>query len=181
MARMPLRFCPVATPSLLHTTASCHGPRLPLYGGNAGEGGGGGTDSLRALGGSEELSAFQKAYETVDGEFAEVPTNVTNPLTAPPEDETPPPNSGTVIGAVALITGSTVGAGILALPQVIAPAGVLPSSAVLVACWTLLLCEVGSLSPNPSVQSEWGVVGLPGVRVRVGRVGVRGLEVRFRI
>ena len=41
------------------------------------------------------------------------------------------PNSGSVLGAVALITGSTVGAGILALPETIAPAGIGPSSAVL--------------------------------------------------
>lgn len=49
--------------------------------------------------------------------------------------------AGSVFGAVALITGSSVGAGILALPEVSAPAGFVPSSAALVACWGLLTLE----------------------------------------
>ncbi|KAK3246605.1 hypothetical protein CYMTET_43864 [Cymbomonas tetramitiformis] len=49
--------------------------------------------------------------------------------------------SGTVLGAVALITGTTIGAGILALPAAVAPAGFGPSSTVLLAAWTLLLGE----------------------------------------
>lgn len=48
---------------------------------------------------------------------------------------------GTVMGAVALITGTTIGAGILALPAAVAPAGFWPSSTVLIAAWTLLLGE----------------------------------------
>ena len=48
---------------------------------------------------------------------------------------------GTVLGAVALITGSTVGAGALALPATVSPAGIGPSSAVLLGCWGLLVCE----------------------------------------
>lgn len=46
--------------------------------------------------------------------------------------------AGSVLGAVALILGSTIGAGILALPAVAAPAGFGPSTAVLVGCWLLL-------------------------------------------
>lgn len=38
------------------------------------------------------------------------------------------PNKGTLFGAIALITGSTVGAGMLALPAVSAPAGIIPTS-----------------------------------------------------
>ena len=38
-------------------------------------------------------------------------------------------------------TGSTVGAGILALPSIAAPAGFLPSAATMVACWVLLAAE----------------------------------------
>ena len=50
-------------------------------------------------------------------------------------------DAGTVLGAVALITGSTVGAGALALPATVSPAGIGPSSAVLLGCWGLLVCE----------------------------------------
>lgn len=46
-----------------------------------------------------------------------------------------------VVGAVALILGSTVGAGILALPSVTAPAGFAPSAATLVGVWALLTAE----------------------------------------
>jgi len=48
---------------------------------------------------------------------------------------------GTVVGAIALITGSTVGAGVLALPATVAPAGFLPSTAVLTGCWAFLLVQ----------------------------------------
>ncbi len=50
------------------------------------------------------------------------------------------------------MTGTTVGAGILALPAVTLPAGVIPSSVELIGCWLLLvasgllLAEVRSLS-----------------------------------
>jgi len=50
-------------------------------------------------------------------------------------------NPGSVLGAVALIAGSTVGAGALALPETVSPAGVLPSSFVLFGCGALLACE----------------------------------------
>lgn len=49
--------------------------------------------------------------------------------------------SGTLFGAIALITGSTVGAGMLALPSVTAPAGFLPTAAGLTGTWALLVCE----------------------------------------
>ncbi|KAL4427144.1 hypothetical protein ABPG77_001148 [Micractinium sp. CCAP 211/92] len=45
------------------------------------------------------------------------------------------------MGAVALITGSTVGAGMLALPAVSAPAGIVPTSTGLVAIWALLTLD----------------------------------------
>ena len=46
-----------------------------------------------------------------------------------------------VLGAVALIMGSTVGAGILALPSVTAAAGFAPSAATLTGVWALLTAE----------------------------------------
>ncbi|CAI7839254.1 unnamed protein product [Closterium sp. NIES-53] len=48
---------------------------------------------------------------------------------------------GTILGAVALIIGTSVGAGVLALPAETAPAGVFPSSFVLIACWAFLCLE----------------------------------------
>ncbi len=55
---------------------------------------------------------------------------------------------GSVIGSTALIAGTTVGAGILALPAVTLPSGVLPSTALLIGVWLytvvsgLLVAEV---------------------------------------
>jgi len=49
--------------------------------------------------------------------------------------------SGTLTSVVALIVGSTVGAGILALPASTAEAGILPASGTLFAIWSLLLCD----------------------------------------
>ncbi|TYG85061.1 hypothetical protein ES288_A13G023000v1 [Gossypium darwinii] len=48
---------------------------------------------------------------------------------------------GTIAGAVALIVGTGIGSGILALPQKASPAGVVPSSISLVVCWAFLLIE----------------------------------------
>lgn len=55
---------------------------------------------------------------------------------------------GSVLGSTALIAGTTVGAGILALPAVTLPSGVVPSTALLIAVWlyalvsALLMVEV---------------------------------------
>lgn len=51
------------------------------------------------------------------------------------------PPAGTLWGAISLITGSTVGAGMLALPAVSAPAGIAPTSAALVGIWVLLTLD----------------------------------------
>ncbi|KAF8412605.1 hypothetical protein HHK36_000574 [Tetracentron sinense] len=48
---------------------------------------------------------------------------------------------GTVIGAVALIIGTSIGTGILALPKRTSPAGFIPSAISLVLCWGFLLIE----------------------------------------
>ena len=53
---------------------------------------------------------------------------------------------GTLFGAIALIVGSTIGAGILALPSVTAPAGIGPTSAALIAGWAILTLEALSLA-----------------------------------
>ncbi|KAJ0657680.1 putative amino acid/polyamine transporter 2 [Helianthus annuus] len=48
---------------------------------------------------------------------------------------------GTVAGAVALIIGTSIGTGILALPQKTSPVGLVPSSISLTLCWGFLLIE----------------------------------------
>ncbi|XP_070031199.1 uncharacterized protein [Nicotiana tomentosiformis] len=48
---------------------------------------------------------------------------------------------GTVAGAVALIIGTSIGSGILALPQKTSPAGIIPSSIAMTMCWAFLLVE----------------------------------------
>ncbi|KAH9768273.1 hypothetical protein KPL71_011552 [Citrus sinensis] len=48
---------------------------------------------------------------------------------------------GTIAGAVALIIGTSIGSGILALPQKASPAGIFPSSLSLIVCWGFLLIE----------------------------------------
>ncbi|XP_062210619.1 uncharacterized protein LOC133912073 isoform X3 [Phragmites australis] len=59
--------------------------------------------------------------------------------------ETPPPSRGTkrgsVAGAVALIVGTSIGSGILAVPQRTAPAGFIPSAACMITCWAFLVAE----------------------------------------
>jgi len=50
-------------------------------------------------------------------------------------------STNNVLSAVALIVGSSVGAGVLALPAVSAPAGLAPSAATLVGVWALLTAE----------------------------------------
>ncbi len=64
-------------------------------------------------------------------------------------------SKGTMMGVVALITGSTVGAGILALPSVCAETGVVPSICGIVGTWLLLLLSALLLAEiNVSVMRE---------------------------
>ncbi|VAH88911.1 unnamed protein product [Triticum turgidum subsp. durum] len=58
----------------------------------------------------------------------------------------PPPGGGgakrgSVAGAVALIIGTSIGSGILAVPQSTAPAGFVPSAVCMVVCWAFLVAE----------------------------------------
>ncbi|KAI4351388.1 hypothetical protein L6164_005757 [Bauhinia variegata] len=48
---------------------------------------------------------------------------------------------GTVAGAVALIIGTSIGTGMLALPEKASPAGLVPSSISVIVCWVFLLIE----------------------------------------
>jgi tyrosine-specific transport protein len=84
---------------------------------------------------------------------------------------------GSVLGSTALIAGTTVGAGILALPAVTLPSGVIPSTVLLIAVWLyalvsgLLIAEVSintiRLAGRPSV----GLLAM--VENTLGQAGAR--------
>ncbi|KAG6669879.1 tyrosine-specific transport protein-like isoform X1 [Carya illinoinensis] len=57
------------------------------------------------------------------------------------EEPTDIARKGSIAGAVALIIGTTIGSGILALPQKASPAGLVPSSISMIICWAFLLIE----------------------------------------
>lgn len=58
-----------------------------------------------------------------------------------PSESQSPKASGSLLGAVALITGTSVGAGILALPSISAPAGFIPATSIMLGCWGFLVGE----------------------------------------
>ncbi|XP_029127870.1 uncharacterized protein LOC109802731 isoform X2 [Cajanus cajan] len=64
---------------------------------------------------------------------------------------------GTVAGAVALIIGTSIGTGILALPEKALPAGIIPSSISIIVCWIFLLIEAFLLVEiNVALMSKKG-------------------------
>ncbi|GAQ78159.1 Tryptophan or tyrosine transporter protein [Klebsormidium nitens] len=69
-----------------------------------------------------------------------------------------PKASGSLLGAVALITGTSVGAGILALPGISAPAGFIPATSIMVGCWGFLVGEALLLA-EVNVELLKGVAG----------------------
>ena len=68
--------------------------------------------------------------------------------------------------AIALVAGTTVGAGILALPAMTHPAGFLPSTVMLMVVWVyalvaaLLLAEVNVFCMRRSGQANMGLLGM---------------------
>ncbi|KAK4279684.1 hypothetical protein QN277_011423 [Acacia crassicarpa] len=48
---------------------------------------------------------------------------------------------GSLAGAIALVIGTNIGSGMLALPQKASPAGFVPSSVSVIVCWAFLLIE----------------------------------------
>ena len=84
---------------------------------------------------------------------------------------------GSILGSTALVAGTTVGAGILALPAVTLPSGVIPSTVLLIAVWLyalvsgLLIAEV-SLSAMRSLGRE-SLGLLPMIESNLGLAGAR--------
>jgi tyrosine-specific transport protein len=82
---------------------------------------------------------------------------------------------GSLLAATSLVTGTTIGAGILALPAVSLPAGTIPSTLVLVACWAymaasgLLVAEVNLNSIFASGRPGFSVLSM--TRLYLGEAG----------
>jgi len=88
-------------------------------------------------------------------------------------------NEGSVIKAAALVAGSIIGAGVLALPTASAAAGFLPSSAALGIAWVymtmsgLLIAETTMNRIATSGRTDWGLLELfqSSLGTNLGRVG----------
>ncbi len=84
---------------------------------------------------------------------------------------------GSVLGSTALIAGTTVGAGILALPAVTLPSGILPSTFGLIAVWLyalvsgLLIAEVTLNTIRLEGRPSIGLLGV--VEKTLGKLGAR--------
>jgi tyrosine-specific transport protein len=84
---------------------------------------------------------------------------------------------GSVLGSTALVAGTTVGAGILALPAVTLPSGVVPSTVLLVAVWLYAL--VSGLLVAEVTLNTMRLVGRPSLSLFVmvertlGKLGAR--------
>lgn len=88
---------------------------------------------------------------------------------------------GSLAGAIALVAGTTVGAGMLALPAVCQDSGFVPSSFALVACWVYMvstgllvlevnvstMCELGGGGASIISMAE-RTLGTPGTRFAWG-------------
>eukprot|EP00978_Attheya_sp_CCMP212_P016893 scaffold44591_cov54-Attheya_sp.AAC.6 len=70
---------------------------------------------------------------------------------------------GSVLGAAALIAGTTVGASVLALPEAVAPVGFLPSSAAFIGAWVYM--GISGLLLAELCINRIGETGRPGVGV----------------
>jgi len=84
---------------------------------------------------------------------------------------------GSVLGSTALIAGTTVGAGILALPAVTLPSGIIPSTFGLIAVWLYALISgllIAEVTLNTMRQEgRLGISLLGVVEKTLGKVGAR--------
>ncbi|BAY22976.1 aromatic amino acid permease [Calothrix sp. NIES-2100] len=84
---------------------------------------------------------------------------------------------GSVLGSTALIAGTTVGAGILALPAVTLPSGVVPSTVLLIAVWLytlvsgLLIAEASVNTMRLAGRASVGMLAM--IENTLGFMGVR--------
>ncbi|BAY43547.1 aromatic amino acid permease [Scytonema sp. HK-05] len=84
---------------------------------------------------------------------------------------------GSILGSTALIAGTTVGAGILALPAVTLPSGVVPSTVLLIAVWLyalvsgLLIAEVTLNTMRLVGRPSLGLLAM--IERTLGKLGAR--------
>lgn len=84
---------------------------------------------------------------------------------------------GSVLGSTALIAGTTIGAGILALPAVTLPSGVVPSTTLLIVVWLytlvsgLLIAEVTLNAMRLEGRPSVGLLAI--VEKTLGKLGAR--------
>ena len=114
--------------------------------GGAGAGAGAGATSKRSV----AIQAQVEEVEMVEVEQEEG-TDENSRLWSNLNEETLKHEPGSLMGSIALVAGTTVGAGILALPAVTKDAGYVPSSAVIVACW-LYSCVTGLLIAETNIR-----------------------------
>ncbi|MEO1621537.1 MAG: aromatic amino acid transport family protein, partial [Cyanobacteria bacterium J06632_3] len=82
---------------------------------------------------------------------------------------------GNVLSCIALVAGTTVGAGILALPAVTLPAGVVPSTVLMVGVWLymvvtgLLIAEVNLYVMGQTGRPDVGLLAT--IRWTLGKAG----------
>jgi tyrosine-specific transport protein len=85
--------------------------------------------------------------------------------------------SGSVLGSTALVTGTTIGAGILALPAVTLPSGIVPSTVLLIGIWLyallsgLLIAEVTLNTMRSVGRPSLGMLSM--VENTLGTIGAR--------
>mmetsp|Transcript_38680 Transcript_38680/g.84131 ORF Transcript_38680/g.84131 Transcript_38680/m.84131 type:complete len:600 (-) Transcript_38680:418-2217(-) len=88
----------------------------------------------------DEPAIFKQGWKQLEGVIGTIPYNE--------NEDKPPTPKGSIVGAAALIAGSAIGGGILAVPAVTAPVGFVPSTLVMTCVWgfccsqALLLAEV---------------------------------------
>ncbi|MEH1839880.1 MAG: aromatic amino acid transport family protein [Nostoc sp.] len=84
---------------------------------------------------------------------------------------------GSILGSTALIAGTTVGAGILALPAVTLPSGIVPSTSGLIAVWLYALVSgllVAEVTLNTMRTEGHPSIGFLGVVEKIlGKLGAR--------
>lgn len=89
----------------------------------------------------ESSPTIRRAYISRPGQHRSRLTTRTPAAASPDSGAQAERSAPSVLGAMAMVTSSTVGAGILALPSVTAPAGFAPSATMMLSCWLLLAIE----------------------------------------
>ncbi|MEM7557279.1 MAG: aromatic amino acid transport family protein [Cyanobacteria bacterium P01_A01_bin.84] len=106
-----------------------------------------------------------------------IPTHLFSNVELEERKSTHTHNSGSVLGSTALVAGTTVGAGILALPAVTVGAGIIPSTILLLGVWlyalisALLIAELALAKMQIEGRANVGFIGM--VESYLGKTGGR--------